>query len=775
MRKLFALLSLLVVASMALAACGNTTPTTAPTTPATQPPAATGFHAPDTTTLVIADESLGIDTLDPALAYDTASGGIIQSTYDTLVFYDGEATDKFVPQLAESWELSADSKTYTFKIRSGVKFHNGDVMTASDVAYSFQRGLLQGGTSSPQWLLYEPFFGVGVDDIAAVVAGKISDATAAKLDELAGAADLTKFDAAAFGTLFTDYVAAYTKSSGFAVDAAAVLADEANAKTVADMIAGLKTAADDAARLDAIKTTASDLLGAADGGDPSALYDDPDAMSKVDPAILSAVYDQTAAAIVADDAAGTVTMTLAQPWGPFLPTIAQTWGSVMDKKWVAETGGWDGAADTWVKSYAMASADDPFSTIENGTGPFKLDKFANGEEIDLVRNDEYWKEPAKLQRIIQKQVPEWGTRLSMMQTGDADIATVPAANRSQMDALAGAFAVYDPATNTYGPEQEICAYDPTALGAAKFTACAAGEKGNGGKFLVRLGRPNISMDVLLFNWNIATSDASPNPLLGSGKLDGNGIPADFFSDVHIRKAFGYCFDWDTFINDVFSGEAVQSFQLTLPGMPGFFPDTPHYTFDTAQCESEMKLADVDHDGIPAGQEAADGGDVWNMGFRVQMAYNQGNSTRQTIVEILAGNLAKVNAKFSLEELGLPWPSYLRQQRAKQLPILTGGWLEDIHDPHNWYQPYTTGTYGGRESLPADVKAQFKAILDRGVSETDPAKRAAIYKEANQLYYDLAVGIPLEVTTTHGFRQRWIKGEILNPIFPDIYYYTMYKE
>ena len=40
---------------------------------------------------------VGIETLDPALAYDTASGEIIQNVYETLVFYDGEATDKFVP------------------------------------------------------------------------------------------------------------------------------------------------------------------------------------------------------------------------------------------------------------------------------------------------------------------------------------------------------------------------------------------------------------------------------------------------------------------------------------------------------------------------------------------------------------------------------------------------------------------------------------------------------------------------------------------------------
>lgn len=686
MRKMFALLSLLVVASMALSACGGAvTATQAPATgnateapAATAAPAAAGFTSKDPTTLVVAESEVGIDTLDPALAYDTASGEIIQNVYETLVFYDGDATDKFLPMLAsEMPSLSADGTTYTFKIRPDVKFHNGDVMTPSDVAYSFQRGLLQGGTSSPQWLLSEPFFGVGMDDVSLLV-------------------------------------------------------------------------------------------------DPEGnLYDDREALSAADPATLVAACEQVKGMIVADDAAGTVTMTLKQAWGPFLPTIAQSWGAVMDQKWVVENKGWDGSCDTWQNFYAMASADDPLSLIANGTGAFTLDKFANGEEVDLVRNPNYWREPAKLERVIFKQVPEWGTRFAMMQAGDADLATVPSANRSQMDELVGIYSVFDTASNTYGPEQEVCGYDGTALAAAKFTPCAAGEAGNGGQFRLRIGRPALSMDVLLPNWNIATSADSPNPYIGSGKLDGNGIPADFFSDIHIRKAFAYCFDWDTLINDVFSGEAVQSFQLPLAGMPGYFPDTPHYTFDADKCAAEFKLADVDHDGIAAGDDPE--GDVWTTGFRVQMAYNQGNSTRQTIAEILSGNLATVNELFLVETLGLPWPAYLRSQRAKQLPFLTGGWQEDIHDPHNWYQPYTTGAYGGRQSLPADVTAQFRDIMARGVSETDPAKRAEIYKEANTLYYDLAISVPLEVTTGHGFSQRWLQGVVLNPIFSGNYYYPMFKE
>lgn len=770
MRKLFALLSLLVVASMVLAACGTAPAATqAPATETTQG----SEGAADKTTFVVAESEVGIDTLDPALAYDTASAEIIQNTYETLVFYDGDKTDAFVPMLAESWETSADGTVYTFKIRSGVKFHQGGDLTPSDVAYSLQRGLLQGGYSSPQWLLAEPFFGVGNDDISIVVSNSIAEKMSVKLDELASALDLANFDATAFETFFTDYATYYTETSGIAVDAATVLTDEANKTTIDTMITGLGTAADDAAKLDAIKTTASDLLGAAEGGDPYVLSDDREAMSKAAAEILTSTAEMVMSKIVADDAAGTVTVTLAQPWGPFLATIAQTWGSVMDKEWVVENGGWDGTAESWPNFYGMTSADDPFSTIANGTGPFTLEKFANGEEIVLARFDGYWREPSKLERVVLKQVPEWGTRFSMMQAGDADLATVPSANRSQMDELVGAFQVYDAETNAYGPIQEVCDYDAGALGAAKFTACAAGETGNGGPFLARLGRPGISMDVLLFNWFIASSEESPNPYIGSGALDGNGIPSDFFSDVHIRKGFAYAFDWDTLINDVFSGEAVQSYQLTLPGMPGFFLDTPHYTLDLEKSAEEFKMADVDKDGIPAGEDPE--GDVWTAGFRVQMAYNQGNNTRQTIAEILAGNLATVNELFLVETLGLPWPAYLRAQRAKQIPLMTGGWLEDIHDPHNWYQPYTTGTYGGRQSLPDDVKNQFKDILNRGVSETDPAKRAEIYKEANQLYYDLAVGVPLEVATSHGFAQRWVQGVILNPIFPGFYYYTIYKD
>ena len=61
-----------------------------------------------------------------------------------------------------------------------------------------------------------------------------------------------------------------------------------------------------------------------------------------------------------------------------------------------------------------------------------------------------------------------------MQTGDADLVTVPPANRSQMDALVGQMGEYDASTDTYGALVDICGYDGSKLAAEKFVPCEAG-------------------------------------------------------------------------------------------------------------------------------------------------------------------------------------------------------------------------------------------------------------------------------------------------------------
>ena len=81
------------------------------------------------------------ETVDPAYAHSTASGEIIDNVYERLVWTTRDYKE-IKPWLAESWEIKDNGTTYIFHIRKGVKFHNGEELTAYDVEYSFERLLV---------------------------------------------------------------------------------------------------------------------------------------------------------------------------------------------------------------------------------------------------------------------------------------------------------------------------------------------------------------------------------------------------------------------------------------------------------------------------------------------------------------------------------------------------------------------------------------------------------------------------------------------------------
>ena len=79
-------------------------------------------------------------TLDPAIGYDWNNWSIIKSIFDGLMDYK-PGTTELTPDLAESYTISDDGKTYTFKLRPGLKFQNGRALTSADVKYSIERAV----------------------------------------------------------------------------------------------------------------------------------------------------------------------------------------------------------------------------------------------------------------------------------------------------------------------------------------------------------------------------------------------------------------------------------------------------------------------------------------------------------------------------------------------------------------------------------------------------------------------------------------------------------
>lgn len=75
--------------------------------------------------------------LDPHITTATITKDFTSPIFETLVALDSELEPQ--PMLAEEWEISEDGKTYTFKLREGVKFHNGKEMTSEDVIASYDK------------------------------------------------------------------------------------------------------------------------------------------------------------------------------------------------------------------------------------------------------------------------------------------------------------------------------------------------------------------------------------------------------------------------------------------------------------------------------------------------------------------------------------------------------------------------------------------------------------------------------------------------------------
>lgn len=90
-------------------------------------------------TLVLADAIDDIVSIDPHEAFEFSGLDLTNNLYDTLIELDPTKPGELVPGLAESWSVSEDGQTYTFKIKSGVSFSSGNPLTAEDVAGSFRR------------------------------------------------------------------------------------------------------------------------------------------------------------------------------------------------------------------------------------------------------------------------------------------------------------------------------------------------------------------------------------------------------------------------------------------------------------------------------------------------------------------------------------------------------------------------------------------------------------------------------------------------------------
>jgi len=544
-------------------------------------------------------------TLDPVNAYDTASGLQLLQLYEGLLQYAPSSITDFEPMLATvvpseenglitfGSDEHGDFALVTFPIQQGVTFHNGNLLDAEDVEYTFERGMVVDPTGGPQWMTYNVFFGVDFNGIGDVVA--------------------------AFGQ------------------------------------EGAKQMIQNAVQADGIN----------------------------------------------------VTFKLYGPLGLFYKSIANDrtyWGYIVDKDYSIENGAWpvDWSVDLGLAAeeggYKMGpdGAASPLYNIPNGTGPYQLEEWIEGQEVRLVKYDEYrrgW-EGTHVDYVITFQIPEWSTRRTMFENGDLDVNNVPRQYMEQMIGTAGLRTVYNYAT-----------------------------AGNSGIMMLSSINPE-------------------SPFIHSGELDGAGVPPDFFADIDVRKAFCYSFDAATYAEQIYLGEAIPSYSQ----LPIVFGDAVlqeyYYGLDLEKAEEHFR--------------AAFDGQLWDLGFKLTLEYNEGNDMRRVSLEILEATIESLNPKFQLDVVGLDWASHLPAYQSNQIGIYRSGWGADYIHPYNFIQPYyhSQGNFMRVQGFgdPAiDVKIAEIALA------TDTATLNQLCHEVQQWALDGAYTIPMVDPTGRFWQRTWVHG------------------
>jgi peptide/nickel transport system substrate-binding protein len=356
---------------------------------------------------------------------------------------------------------------------------------------------------------------------------------------------------------------------------------------------------------------------------------------------------------------------LAQPTLDSLPYIADL--SVVDKDVAIAQGSWSGTEEDW-KDWAGAG-EEPERAVLNGvsvgTGAYQLVSLETGRSI-YKAFESYWGDKPAIANVVLQIVPDDNSRVLALTNGDADaIYRVSGNYRQQLEGVEGIVA------------------DET---------------------------PFNFMQYLIFNQ--ATIEGAK---LGSGQLDGEGVPADFFSDVHVRRAFQYAFDDTYIIDEVFGGKAqlaqspVYSYQTG-----GDFADTALSLYSLEQATEEFKLAWD--------------GQVWEKGFNLSVGYvpEPGLEHLEFAFTILKDRIESLNPKFRLQLVRYEGGEDPYQEMYDQTVLFIDNWFRSLTAARNLEK------FVNDEGYAANIKdEQLIAFSDQITAATSQEERLELFRQLRE--------------------------------------------
>ena len=392
--------------------------------------------------------------------------------------------------------------------------------------------------------------------------------------------------------------------------------------------------------------------------------------------------------------AGQLVFNLPRPDGTFLSKLAFYGFAIVEQAYSARLGEWSGTEKDWRDWVGKDLAESKLNQAPNGTGAYRMVR-KDASNLLLEANPAYWGGKPSINRVVWQKVGEQATRLQAFLKGDADF--------------------------TEGGGRTI---DEAQI------------KGKPGvAWLDDL--PNITAPSILMNASIKDSR-----LIGSGKLDGKGVPADFFSNINVRKAFSYAYNYPEYTKALQGGKGSQRTMLLPDAFFGYDNTVKMHTYNPSQAIAYFKNAYK--------------GELWRNGFTLTIDYRAGSTTGQTAFEILKKSIESLNPKFKVNLQPKQWSDLLSDGKKGKVSMYGVTWIPDYADPDNFL--YTFYASDGYFAAVTNYRDERMDILLRQARETgNPIERSKWYSQLGKRAFDTAPAIVLPAASRYVFYRDNIGG------------------
>jgi peptide/nickel transport system substrate-binding protein len=399
------------------------------------------------------------------------------------------------------------------------------------------------------------------------------------------------------------------------------------------------------------------------------------------------------------DANGNLIFKLTRREPVFILRLTGPWGIILDSKAAIAAGEWDGTEATWKEWQNKDLNNSSLNKTDFGSGAYQMVS-READQAIFKANTGYWGEKAKIENVIVKIGGADAARVLAIKSGDADVISYD--NINVVKQLKGA----------------------AGVSVQQF--------------------PDAGTSAVFFNQAIAKGSKH----VGSGKLDGKGLPANFFADINVRRGFAAALDSKRIINEVLGGLAEPRTMPVPTTLPGYDASIKTIPFNLERAAQEFRKVG--------------NGQLWKTGFSFEAIVPTGDDALNAM-NLLKQNLERINPKFKMKVKVMPNNDLYPALAMGVVPLTISGNAAEIPDALALLSFFYSSE--GVFSVHTHFKdAQIDKLIAQLSQTEDLSKRAALVTQVGRRGNELLPFVTLPERFTIRITRSSLKGvkENFNP-------------